>query len=573
MRKRKIKKESFMQSVLVLMTSQILIKLLGLIYKLYLTNREGFGDKGNAICSAGFQIYALFLTISSIGIPGAISKLVSERIAIGDNKGAHRIFKIAFVIFGLIGFCSSIILFFGAKYISNYILQMPESELTLVSLSPSIFFVTISCVIKGYFSGRKNLKITANAHFLEQLFKTVLSIIIVEFIAMETGMDTTLMAAGANVATSLSTILCFFYLYKYYSEIRQDIAMDIKNSINYKPARVRKTMKEILSVSIPMSISAIMGTINKNVDSITVVRGLKRFLTEEQAKIQYGILSGKVDTLVTLPLSLNMAFATALIPAISSAKAVGDMETIRKKISFCLFITILIGMPCMILMFIFSKQILELLFPNASSGSFIYQISCLSIIFIIIEQIISGALQGLGKMYAPAVGLGIGAIVKLVLNCYLVPLNSEKFCLGGTAGAALSTVICHVIASFIELSILKRTIKISFDKNKFIVKPVLINILMGIIAYGFYSILEMRFGQKISTIIASGTSIIIYIILILIVKIFTKEELFMIPLGEKIYYFLKKLGLYDDRRTLAKSTLTRSRKPKTLEKSEIERKK
>ena len=87
------------------MISQVFIKALGLVYKLYLTNREGFGDKGNAIYSSGFQIYALFLTISSVGIPGAIAKLVSERVAIGDHKGAHRIFKIAFVTFGFIGFC------------------------------------------------------------------------------------------------------------------------------------------------------------------------------------------------------------------------------------------------------------------------------------------------------------------------------------------------------------------------------------------------------------------------------------------------------------------------------------
>ena len=379
----KTKKESFMKGVLVLMISQILIKALGLIYKLYLTNRDGFGDKGNAIYSSGFQIYALFLTISSVGIPGALSKLVSERVAVGDTKGAHRIFKIAFVTFGLIGFLSSAILFLGAGYISNTLLQIPEAELTLVALSPSIFFVSISCVIKGYFTGRENLKVTANAHTLEQLFKTVLSVIIVEFIAVTTGLDTAIMAAGANLATTLATILCFAYLYKYYAKMRKEIAWELKRGKKYERSRIITTIKNILSVSIPMSITAILGTVNKNIDSMTVVRGLKSFLTEEQAKIQYGILSGKVDTLVTLPMSLNMAFATALVPAISSSKAIGDTETIRKRVSFSILISILIGMPCMAIMALFAKQILELLFPNATSGAFIYQISCLGIIFIV----------------------------------------------------------------------------------------------------------------------------------------------------------------------------------------------
>lgn len=542
----KTKKESFMSSVLILMISQVLIKILGLIYKLYLTNREGFGDKGNAIYSSGFQIYALFLTISSIGIPGALAKLVSEKIAIGDTKGAHRIFKIAFVTFGLIGFLCSTILFLGAGYISNTLLQIPEAELTLVALSPSIFFVSISCVIKGYFTGRENLKVTANSHTLEQFFKTVLSVIIVEMVALTTGTDTTIMAAGANLATTLATVLCFLYLYKYYSKMRKEIAFELKRATKNKRTRIIKTIKQILSVSIPMSMTAILGTINKNIDSMTVVRGLKSFLSEEQAKIQYGILSGKVDTLVTLPMSLNMAFATALVPSISSSKAIGDIETIRKRVSFSMLISMLIGMPCMIIMILFAKQILELLFPNATSGAFIYQISCLGIIFIVLEQTISGALHGLGKMLTPAIALGIGVIIKFILNMYLIPINPSDFFLGGTAGAAISTVVCHAVALTIEFKILSKNINLKLDKNKFIVKPVIACLIMGTIAYIFNITLFQCLNEKISTMLLILMCVIIYILLLIILRVFSEEEIYMIPYGSKIYNFLKKLRLYDN---------------------------
>lgn len=542
----KTKKESFMSSVLILMISQVLIKILGLIYKLYLTNREGFGDKGNAIYSSGFQIYALFLTISSIGIPGALAKLVSEKIAIGDTKGAHRIFKIAFVTFGLIGFLSSTILFLGAGYISNTLLQIPEAELTLVALSPSIFFVSISCVIKGYFTGRENLKVTANSHTLEQFFKTVLSVIIVEMVALTTGTDTTIMAAGANLATTLATVLCFLYLYKYYSKMRKEIAFELKRATKNKRTRIIKTIKQILYVSIPMSMTAILGTINKNIDSMTVVRGLKSFLSEEQAKIQYGILSGKVDTLVTLPMSLNMAFATALVPSISSSKAIGDIETIRKRVSFSMLISMLIGMPCMIIMILFAKQILELLFPNATSGAFIYQISCLGIIFIVLEQTISGALHGLGKMLTPAIALGIGVIIKFILNMYLIPINPSDFFLGGTAGAAISTVVCHAVALTIEFKILSKNINLKLDKNKFIVKPIIACLIMGTIAYIFNITLFQCLNEKISTMLLILMCVIIYILLLIILRVFSEEEIYMIPYGSKIYNFLKKLRLYDN---------------------------
>lgn len=210
--KKTYKKESFMQGVFAMMFSQVLIKLLGLVYKMYLTNREGFGDEGNAIYSSGFYIYSLLLTLSSVGVPNAISKLVSERIAIGDNKGANRIFKIAFFVFGILGFIGTMILFLGANYISNVILKIPEAEMTLVALSPSIFFVALICVIRGYFNGNGTLKVTANSQTLEQVFKTVFTILLVELVVIALGINTTIMAAGANLATTVATIRKFYLL-------------------------------------------------------------------------------------------------------------------------------------------------------------------------------------------------------------------------------------------------------------------------------------------------------------------------------------------------------------------------
>ena len=121
--KLKIAKHSFIKGIIAVIISQILIKALGFLYKIYLTNKEGFGDAGNAINSAGFQIYALLLAISSIGVPNAVAKLVSEKLAIGDNKGAHRIFKVAFVFFSFIGLICTLFLYFSAKAISNNILR------------------------------------------------------------------------------------------------------------------------------------------------------------------------------------------------------------------------------------------------------------------------------------------------------------------------------------------------------------------------------------------------------------------------------------------------------------------
>lgn len=401
------KKETFMQSVVTLIFSQVLIKLLGLVYNLYLTNREGFGDKGNGIVSASYQIYALLLTISSIGVPNAIAKLVSERVAVGDHKGAHRIFKIAFATFTVIGLVGALMLFFGANMIAVDWLQIPEAEMTMVALSPAIFFVAIASVMRGYFNGRQQIKATARSQSLEQIFKTVLTIILVEIVAIVSNVSTELMAAGATLATTLATLTGFGYLYFYYKVRRKEIAEEIKSTVNYKYERRRSIIKKILLVSFPIALTAILSSVNKNIDSFTVVRSLKEFLPAEEAVSQYGILGGKVDTLTSLPLSINVAFSTALVPAIAAAKAKNDKKAIKQKTSFSLLISMLIGLPCTVGMSIFAKQILGLLYPNASNGAVILQISSLTILFTILDQTINGALQGYGLLKIPAISLGI----------------------------------------------------------------------------------------------------------------------------------------------------------------------
>lgn len=535
----KPKKEGFMQGVITLMFSQVLIKILGLVYTLYLTNRQGFGDKGNGICASGYQIYALLLTISSIGVPSAISKLVSERVAVGDNKGAHRIFKIAFATFAVIGLVGSLLLFIGANVIANQWLQIPDAEMTLVALSPAIFFVTVASVMRGYFNGRQKISVGAKSQTLEQVFKTLLTIIVVEVVAILSNVSTEWMAAGANLATTLATFLGFSYLFLYYRSERKEVATEIKNTVNYKYERVSTIIKRILLVSIPITLTAIMSSINKNVDSFTVVRNLRAFMPEDQATALYGILGGKVDTLTSLPLAINVAFATALVPAISAAKAKGDNKTITEKTSFSLLISMLIGLPCTVGMFIFAQPILNLLFPNANDGALILQISALTIIFTILDQTINGALQGFGKLIIPTVSLATGVFVKFIFNITLIKIPSI-----GVYGAAWGSVACHLVAFCIAFTMLRKNIKLNLTFSKFVVKPVVATVIMGICSYFTYLALKGIIVERLATIIAIMVAVVIYSLAIVALKVFTKDEFKMMPAGDKIIKFLEKIKIY-----------------------------
>ena len=532
------KKDGFMKGVLALMFSQVLIKLLGLISKIFLTNKEGFGDVGNGIYGSGYQIYAMLLTISSIGVPNAISKMISEKVALDDYKGAHRIFRIALLTFGAIGLTGTLILFFGASVIANAI-EVPEATLSLQVLSPSITFVTVAAVLRGYFNGLDKVSVTAKSQSLEQVFKTAITILAVEFIGMGTGLNTTLMAAGANLATTLSVLLSFLYIIMYYRNFRKIVVPKIKETSNYKYERVKKVVRNILIVSIPITLSAIMSTLSKIVDIVTVVKGLKTFLPDIVAKAQYGILAGKVDTLATLPLSFNIAFATALVPSVAGLLAKKDEKTASKRISLSLLITMMIGLPCTFGMMVFAQPIINLLFPNAPEGGFLLQIFSLTIIFAVLMQTTNGALQGLGRIIVPAVTSFIGVMLKLILNLVLVP--NPAF---GVNGAAIASVVNNFVAFFLSFVILRKSIKLNLNFTKFILKPIIATIAMCACSYYIYTILLGIISAKIATIIAIGIAVVIYIVMVVILKIFDEDEITMIPYGTRIYKILKKLGIY-----------------------------
>ncbi len=538
-KRHRIKKETFLQGVLVLMVSQVLIKILGLVQTLYLTNRKGFGDTGNAIYMGGYQIYALLLSISSIGIPNAISKLVSEKLAIGDKEGAHRVFKIAIFTFGVIGMIGTLLLFFSADVVSRLWLGIPESKVTLMILSPGVFFVAISSVFRGYFNGRAQMSATANAQTFEQFWKTLLTIVFVELAVVLTSTNTVYMAAAATAATSMAIIFSFIYLYKYYIKERQFIST--KNDITVKRDNrtFKAIVKSILWISIPISLSAILSSLNKIVDSTTVVNILSPILGETVAKTRYGILSAKVDILVALPLAFNVAFATALVPAISAANAKRDTITINKRISFSILVSILIGLPCTVGMFMYAKEILLLLFPFASDGGVLLAIMSFTIIITLVEQTINGVLQGFGKVKTPVVALTIGIVAKIIANVVLIPIEGIY-----ENGAAIGSIVGHGISLIIVYAVLRKTVKLDFSLIRLSIKPILATLIMAGCSYGVFVFVKSFIGIRISTIIAIIIAVIVFAIAVVILKIFSKEEIEMLPKGDKVYSVLKKLHLY-----------------------------
>jgi len=215
-----------MNGVLVIMISQVLIKVMGFIYRIVLTNFPEFSDEGNSYYGSGFQVYTLILAIATMGIPNTMSKLISDKMAVGDKRGAHRIFRTAMGLFTFIAILFALFLFFGADFIATSILNNPGVQYTLMALSPAIIFVAMSAVLRGYFVGMQNMMEYSKAQIIEQIINSVFSIIFVMMLLNTNNPE--IMAAGSTLATTVATSSAFFYLLMYYNKNKSLIVPSIQ---------------------------------------------------------------------------------------------------------------------------------------------------------------------------------------------------------------------------------------------------------------------------------------------------------------------------------------------------------
>ena len=540
-------KQTFMKNVAIILFAQIAVKVLGFVYRMVIVNVPGFGNEGNGYYTAGFQVYTLLLAISSVGIPNAISKLTSEKLALEDYRGAHRIFKTALLLFGIIGVVFAAGFYLSSDFIAERVIEMAGAKYVLKALSPSIFFVCVSSVITGYFLGQSNMKASGSSQVIEQIFKCTFTIIIV---LMMVGQLPEFMAAGANFATSLATAGSFIYLVIFYLRRRKGIKEKVEaqeKEFDRKPRN--KIMLVILMTSVPISLGAIINAINRVIDTATITRGIAKAFangipgiagipTAEQLTDKAVYLAGmlgKADTLTNLPLALNIAFATVLVPTIAHALTVGNKKEASEKISYSFMISVLIIYPCVAGLISLAEPIYGVIYPAASDGAYLLKLSALAILFSALNQTVSGSLQGMGKIYTPACGLVVGAIVKVILNVTLIPMRSINI-----AGAAISSIVCNLIAFSICFIVLNKNIKLNLSLKKYVLKPGTASVAMGLSAIAVHKLGVLVTGSNfISTILAIIVAVSVYVVLVFVLKLLTKEEAEMLPMGNKIARFMK----------------------------------
>lgn len=527
-----LKKQSFMKGVAVVLFSQIIIKLFGFVYRVILTNIEGFQDVGNSYYSSGYKVYVFILALATTGVPSAIGKLVSEKVAVGDRRGAHKIFKISLALFTAIGLIFSLLLYFGAEAISTNLLSNPGVEYTLATLAPAVLLVSVAAVFRGYFIGLGNVSAHSVAQIIEQIINSVLSVV---FVMMLVGKSPEIMAMGSTAATAVSTLSALVYLYIYYKKNKNAIWEEIRLSGKFNEEGIKKTIKSIVKCTIPLAVTSIVSSLVGMVDLLTVVDNLVTYYNKlgvqdalTIANEKFGIIAGKVDILVSIPFSLNIAIITPLMPAISAHMAKKEKKKAEDKINMAMKLSSIIAFPCVAGLIILAQPIFDVIYPNANAGAILLQIEAFSIIPGLMTQTAESALVGINKLNVPTIALLGGAIVKYIMNVTLIPVFGENM-------APLATIAYHVVDALIAVIVLYKTLKAKMDKKNIILKPLFASLVMSAIVILVQKVcVYINLGNTITLIVAVLSGMLTYFVVILKCKALNNEELSQIPYVNKI---------------------------------------
>ena len=531
----KDKKGSFIIQASVLAAASLIVRFIGFLYRLPLT--ELIGDRGKAIYSAGYYIYTFLLILSSAGLPAAISRLVSTRIAKGEYRNAQKIFRVSMIFAGAAGAIGMLVLFFFAEPIAKMV-DSPNSVYCLQTLAPTLLIVGVMSVYRGYLQGMNIMTPTAVSQIFEQVFNAVFSVYLAWVLVKQ---SIPLGAAGGTAGTGIGALAGLIVVMIFYNRMKPEIRhnMRIEEKGIYQET-TGEAFKKLVVTAFPIIAGTAVFSMTNLIDMKMVMSGLMSSgaFTEAEAEVLYGQLSGKYVTLTTFPVSISSAMATAAIPNIAMAVTVGNKKEVKRKINTALKLAMIISIPAAVGIGVLGDQILRMLFPSYPEGGVLLKVGAISIAFLSFCQIVTGVLQGIGKIQVPVIGALLGAVVKIALNWILIRIPSIN-----VVGAVISTDVCYLVASIFNVIMLMRYTKTRVNFSGVLIKPTIGSIIMGIGCVIGYKVISLVFGNTISTLLTIIVAVIIYLLVMIFIRGITEEDLLSIPKGRILVRVFKKIGL------------------------------
>ena len=343
-------KNNFIKSTIILMIGGLITKILGMFIKIILTRT--ITTKGIGIYSLILPTFNLFITLCSLGLPVAISKLVSEQ-----KKRSKKIILSILPLALIFNFLLILLLFLIAPFISNNLLHNNKTLYPLIAIGPTLPFICISSILKGYFFGKEKMFPTTLSNIIEQITRLLLTLTIIKRLMTH---SLTYAITGVVLINIISEGISIIVLLLFLPKNKQISLKDFHYN--------KETLKDLLSISIPTTGSRLIGSITYFLEPIILTYTLTLSgYTKEFITIQYGIINGYVYALLLLPSFFTLAISSALLPVISNSFSKKDYKYTKYKIKQAIFLSLLIGIPCTLLFMFIPDFFLKLIY-NTNEG-------------------------------------------------------------------------------------------------------------------------------------------------------------------------------------------------------------
>ena len=518
----------------ILAVAGILVKVLGAIFKIPLNAL--IGVEGLAYYSYAYPLYSLLLVVATAGLPVAISRLVSEKIAVNDYTSAQRVFKLSrWLMFG-VGLVSFLICFFGAELMAEYVYKDPGAVLPIKAIAPALIFVPIMSSYRGYFQGTQNMNPTAISQFVEQIVRVGVGLL-ATILLLDMGLDAA--AAGATFGAPMGAVGGLIVIALIYKLNGKAIAYHVNHSIKTQNHETNgQIIKQILAIAVPITIGASIAPMMNFADSAIVVRRLlDAGFALGEARDLFGELSGYCTTMIGLPQVITQGIAVSMVPAVAAAFKLKNKVELTDSINMGMRISMIVGMPCAVGMMVLAEPILVFIFgmdeetiAAAMHAAPTLQIMCAGVVLMALLSTTNGILQGIDKQLLPVKNEAISAVLKIVVTYVLVAIPSLNI-----MGAAIGSVVAYGVAFALNMRDLYKYAQVKVDIGLAFVKPIIASVLMGTAAFATFKLLLMIIESQTLAMFGSiMVGVITYVVLIFALKAIKKEEIAMLPKGDKL---------------------------------------
>lgn len=549
----KKKGTNFLMQGTILAAAAMITKIVGLAYRIPLTNI--MGAEGNGYYGVVFQVYSLALMLTSYSLPMAVSKLVSARVALGQYKNAYRVFKGAMTFGILSGGIVSAIVFFNARFISEEIMKMGLSIYALRVLSPCILIVAILGVLRGFFQGYGTMIPTAISQVAEQLINAIVSVV-GAYLLMQTGRSmasgeakesygAAFAAAGGTLGTVIGALTALLFLLFVFTAYKTRLKRQMRRD-RTRRLESRKTIYKVLLLTIaPVILSATVYNISNLIDqtmfsNIMAAQGM----AEKEYSSLLGLLNGQYDTMTNIPLSVSSALAASFMPSLVATMQTGNRKQIHSKINMVSRFNMLIAIPCAAGFITLSGPILNLLYFNQDNAipSLMLRIGGISVVFFCLSTVTNAALQGLDRMAAPVKNAAISLVIHVVaLFIMLVVFKWEIYSI------PISKIIFAGSICILNAHDLRGACGYMQEQKQTFVIPMIASVIMGAVSLLVHLLCVLFIGEMAAAVIAIIVAVIVYGIALVVLGGITEEEILSAPKGATLVAICRKLHLLKGR--------------------------